>query len=133
MPSLGYLFSKIAPFSAVNPIDSILDERAFNRMLCLERRRSERSGNPFALLLVDIDGIAQDDKTKVSQIYNALQSETRDTDLSGWYCAPGKIGIIFTAIQNLDQNVIESTLCTKMKRALSSVLEPHELARLSQF
>ena len=42
--------------------DAILDERNFQKILILERKRSERSGNPFVLVSVDINRLLGETK-----------------------------------------------------------------------
>src|ERR1700740_2952743 len=64
-----------------------LAESVFLPMLAQERKRSERSGKPFILLLLNGNDIYLGDKGNevVSRIANATRSATRETDVLGWY------------------------------------------------
>jgi len=127
--SFGRWFSQAA-FGSVDQGSRIVDERTFDRMLCLERKRSHRSGNPFVLLVVDLAGMPKGSHEKVPAICNALQSETRDTDLCGWYQAPTAIGVIFTALQEMDRTAIQKAISAKINRALHNVMNPDEFSRV---
>lgn len=116
--------------ASMNPGGRIMDACQFNRILSLERKRSYRTGNPFLLLLVDIAGLPKKSGSKIRHICEALQAETRDTDLCGWH-SPSVFGIIFTAIQLADRASMESAITGKMKRALRRVLPPSELERVA--
>lgn len=65
------------------------DEEAFLYFLAIERKRSERSGSPFLLLLVDLKeepGVtARIDPTIGAQLFSRLWHCLRETDFVGWY------------------------------------------------
>lgn len=109
---------------------AIMDAPNFNRMLCLERKRSHRTGIPFVLLIVDVSGLPGSSR-KISSVCDALQSQTRDTDLCGWHQPSKAIGIIFTALQDLDRSSIEAAIAAKMNRALRTVLDSGEFGRIT--
>jgi len=59
----------------------ILDAEAFQRMIILERKRSERSRKPFMLLLLDMGGSASEKNGQLlSKILSVLSIPTCDTD-----------------------------------------------------
>ena len=105
----------------------IADESLFNQLLALERKRTERTADPFVLMILDIaplNGSAPEQR--VTEICTAIREETRDTDLFGWYQRPSALGAIFTALRDAQRPAIESALDAKTRRALSKVLpEPH--------
>jgi lipopolysaccharide/colanic/teichoic acid biosynthesis glycosyltransferase len=110
----------------------IPDEGLFNRQLCLERKRSERTSDPFVLMILDIarlNGSAP--PPKIAEVCAALRAETRDTDLCGWYQFPSAIGTIFTALRGADRLSIESSLSGKVGRVLQAVLSPAELQKVA--
>ncbi len=98
-------------------------EAVFNRLLALERKRSERTGDPFVLMVVNMErllrmrGVGQ-----ISHICDALRSQTRETDIPGWYRFPMALGVVFTALGGGDRETICSTLGQKTQQALDSVL-----------
>ena len=55
------------------------------KLLCLERKRTERSGRRFVLLLLDAGTLLKDAKVPVlANLLSAITHATRDTDLMGW-------------------------------------------------
>jgi lipopolysaccharide/colanic/teichoic acid biosynthesis glycosyltransferase len=87
----------------------------FITLLCLERKRSERSGNHFALALLDVARL--DD---VFPLREALCSQLRETDLPGWYLEHSVLGVIFTTLNGAPVDLIRSKLLSKMDNALKS-------------
>lgn len=69
-------------------------EDYFQEMVYLERRRSERTGRPFVLMLIDLDGAwtAADAAAASRKVY----AITREVDVKGWYRHNHVLGVIFT-------------------------------------
>lgn len=112
----------------------ILPRQLFMKMLCLERKRSERSGRRFVLMLLESGNILEsDDQTETfGRILFALRQSTRETDITGWYGNATTIGVIFTEIGNSDAS-IASLLSSRVTVALSNALtvEQKEHIKLS--
>jgi hypothetical protein len=83
--------------------DSYSSEEYFQRMLILERLKSEQSGKPFLLVLLDIGKLMKgkrDEKAFVlRRLMAVLNSSTRTIDVKGWYMHDTIIGIICQDIQ----------------------------------
>src|SRR5229473_4404541 len=64
-----------------------VSEDAFIHMLCLERKRAERSRKPFLLLLLDSGGLLKGSlKNKLlAKLVAGLSASMRETDVCGWY------------------------------------------------
>jgi lipopolysaccharide/colanic/teichoic acid biosynthesis glycosyltransferase len=79
---------------------STLDEQSFQRTIALERKRSERSENPFLLVLIQMGNRGDFNETQktLEEILTALCRSTRDTDAVGWYESNHIVGVIFTEI-----------------------------------
>ena len=109
----------------------ILPQEYFQRTICLERKRAERSGKPFFLMLLDIEGcLAQDRSGKVVEnILSAVALSTRDTDVTGWYKNQHVIGIMFTEIA---PDLKKSILATILMRVSSSLRDCLSLEQFSQ-
>jgi lipopolysaccharide/colanic/teichoic acid biosynthesis glycosyltransferase len=77
----------------------ILGEESFIRLLSLERRRAERSGRQFVLMLLQVhkDLLTMRDAV-LQKVVLALGRSTRDTDLKGWYERDAIFGVILTEI-----------------------------------
>ena len=100
-------------------------ESVFLRHLRLARRRTERSRQPFVLMLLDGD---RTDRV-LNRTAAALRSSIRETDVAGWYkhhC----IGVIFAEVGGRDKAVVIDTLRARTTEALRATLEPAELARI---
>jgi hypothetical protein len=78
------------------------DERTFRYLLGLEQRRSDRSGRPFVLVLVDTstDGIgrARIDPEVATTIFSGLSQCLRETDFLGWYEDGRRAGAVLTEL-----------------------------------
>src|SRR5712664_3466929 len=79
----------------------VLAEDVFRRIFCWERKRAERSGRCFLLMLVHVEGILEANQSEraLSEIVSALSSSTRETDLAGWYREGATLGVIFTEVR----------------------------------
>jgi lipopolysaccharide/colanic/teichoic acid biosynthesis glycosyltransferase len=108
----------------------VLSEKLFHHLLLLERKRSQRTGDPFVLMIVDLTDIKEKEALEVSSICTALRSETRDTDLCGWYRAPSLFGMIFTALRATDQKTIEKAISQKIESALCELFDYEDRSRI---
>jgi lipopolysaccharide/colanic/teichoic acid biosynthesis glycosyltransferase len=102
----------------------LLDEEAFQRMIAIERKRTERSRRPFLLMLLDAgnrQGAANDCKA-LKSIVPTLLSSTRGTDVIGWYKDWSTVGVIFTGLLADDKNSILTTILTRVSAALRDKL-----------
>ncbi len=110
------------------------NEPEFHRLLYIEQKRSERSKRPFILMLLDVTGHV--DKPRYSQILHSIKSALsgclRDTDTRGWYRSDSLIGIIFTEIQAVNENVTKGLL-RKINGQMGLSLEPDDLKLIRIF
>jgi hypothetical protein len=78
------------------------DEDAFRYLLMLERKRSERSGRPFLLLLVDLQeepgATVRIDPAAAATIFSDLWRSVRETDFVGWYREERVAGAVLTPV-----------------------------------
>lgn len=74
------------------------NEEAFQYLLAIERTRSERSGRPFLLLMVDLKeqpgGSARIDSTIAGKLFRGLSHSLRETDFIGWYGHERAVGAV---------------------------------------
>jgi lipopolysaccharide/colanic/teichoic acid biosynthesis glycosyltransferase len=124
--------SRPMPRPASNPLDftrNILPEELFLGMLCLERKRAERSGNKFALILLDarpaMDNPSAHDV--LSRVIKAADKGRRDTDIAGWYKDRAVLGIIFTELRDTPELGTHEMLRNKIQRSLATELTAEEL------
>ena len=107
----------------------VLAEDVFRRIFCWERKRAERSGRCFLLMLVRVESIlrANQSERALSEIISALSSSTREADLAGWYRAGEMLGVIFTEFREGDRKAMESLTSAKVIKSLRSTLSPEQL------
>jgi lipopolysaccharide/colanic/teichoic acid biosynthesis glycosyltransferase len=103
----------------------ILPQDLFLGMLCFERKRAERSGKKFFLMLLDAhDAVGTRRHSEVlKKIAKAAEVARRETDLAGWYKDNEIIGIIFTELGNLSEDSIVLTLLAKVRAAVARELD----------
>jgi exopolysaccharide biosynthesis polyprenyl glycosylphosphotransferase len=114
-------------------VPSILTEEYFHKMICVERKRAERSGKPFLLMLLDTGRMLPSEKNgKVLQnVLSALALSTRDTDLTGWYKSNSVVGIMFTEIAVDLKKSILATMLLRVSSALRDCLTLEQFSQIS--
>jgi lipopolysaccharide/colanic/teichoic acid biosynthesis glycosyltransferase len=106
----------------------MLPEQLFMKLLCLERRRTERSGRRFVLLLLDAGKLLEPpNAVALEKLLSAISQSTRDTDLKGWYKDGSIIGVIFTEVGSADDKSIVESLSTKLTDELHEALSIAEI------
>ncbi len=119
------------PTSAADRV--VLSEEMFLRMVALERKRTERSGNPFLLMLLDIgeSSASGRDSKMLGKLLSALALTTRETDVIGWYQSNSVVGVMFTEISIEDRAQILSTMMTRVSETLRHHLSFELFSRIS--
>lgn len=117
--------------SASSALGEVLSESAFQRLISLERKRSERSQRPFALLLIDTGGSLSGEKNGriLLDVLSALQAGTRETDVVGWYETNSVVGVMFTEI-TLDNQLILSTILSRTSEVLRNHLTAEQFSQI---
>jgi len=107
---------------------SILDEVLFNRMLSVERKRSERTGAHFLLVLIDFGRVARAQLGgTLEKIGQALAGSTRDTDITGWHRDRVALGVIFTALNGTSRHETRTAISGKIQKLLGESLAASEV------
>src|SRR5216684_2886125 len=110
----------------------ILPEDTFHTMLTLERRRAERSRQPFVLMLLDASEFGEGGAADrfMAQVTSVLLKSTRETDLVGWYKKGVILGVIFTEISLEFTTPITEILRSKVVSALDNELSNKVTSKL---
>jgi lipopolysaccharide/colanic/teichoic acid biosynthesis glycosyltransferase len=105
---------------------AFFDEKHFQRMLRLERMRTERSKRPFLLLLLDLSRLIEttQDIKIVDEVKTSLIPLLREVDIRGWYHHNKIIGVLFTEIALMDKTFIDTAIHKIYDRFLER-LNPH--------
>ena len=106
-----------------------LGENSFKRMIAVERKRTERSKEPFLLMLVELSDDPESSETRkvMEHMLTVLRACSRETDVIGWYKESSIVGVMFTGLVINDRSLILSTILGR----ISSLLR-HELT-IDQF
>jgi lipopolysaccharide/colanic/teichoic acid biosynthesis glycosyltransferase len=109
----------------------VLSEEAFQRLISIERKRSERSQRPFVLLLIDPGGsLSSENNGRIPPaLLSALQEATRETDVMGWYKTDSVMGVVFTEIVPAD-NLALSRILSRVGSVLRDRLDADQFSRI---
>ncbi len=107
----------------------ILGEKTFQNLLRLERKRAERSGRRFVLMLLEPGRLLANPAKRdaFNKLVSALLRTTRETDYRGWYEDKAIFGIIFTEVSNGAYGTVLQALLTKTGHALCSALTVEQI------
>jgi exopolysaccharide biosynthesis polyprenyl glycosylphosphotransferase len=111
----------------------VLNEASFEDMIAFERKRSERSGRVYALILVGTrDNVPRSNReTLLGKIGQVLIALTRDTDVTGWYKTDSTLGVIFADIVAADKDAVVAAILARVTDTLSENLTPEQLSHIS--
>jgi lipopolysaccharide/colanic/teichoic acid biosynthesis glycosyltransferase len=111
----------------------VLDEPAFRRMIAVERKRTERTKEPFLLMLLQGasgHGLANGG-TALDNVMTALLPTTRETDVVGWYNQHEALGVMFTGLTDGDRGTILGTIMNRVSTALRDELTFDQFSQIS--
>jgi len=131
--SNGVSLGPVRSQTATGADGSVLDAEAFQRMISLERKRTERSRKPFVLMLLDMGSCLPSDKNGkiLGKVLSALSLATRETDVTGWYENNSIVGVMFTEINIDDRGSILSTMMARVSETLRSNLSLEQFGQIS--
>lgn len=124
------LFSRTV--GQIDSLQLILPEHLFLGMVCLERKRAERSRNKFLLLLLDVEHLEKSARERqiLKAVVAAADSARRDTDPAGWYKHNSVLGIIFTELGSADHAATAQRLLDKVHDSLDARLTAEEVRQV---
>jgi lipopolysaccharide/colanic/teichoic acid biosynthesis glycosyltransferase len=103
----------------------------FQSILMLERRRAERSRRPFVLMLVHSNNQTDPDGRILRQALSILVSNTRESDLVGWYREAVTLGIIFTEMSEGEKAAVAQGLLQHVESVLLGILGEDKISKLA--
>ncbi len=124
------LMNMVVP--SVKEDHSFFSETHFRHMLRIERMRTERSKNPFLLLLIDASKLAVkfQQSNALDLVKTSLAPCLRETDIRGWYHTGQTFGIIFTDIPAGPDNFLDSII-QKIYARFCNQLDPDIIKNIS--
>ena len=111
--------------------ETALQENVFHSMLTLERRRAERSGKPFVLMLLDANLEYGSAAVILEEAAEVIMATKRETDLAGWYKKSDILGVIFTEVSIEGERPLTEILRTKFETALAKDLGREKAAKIA--
>lgn len=111
----------------------VLYEKAFRQMICIERKRTERSLKPFLLMLLERGEPHTSNKNAkvLSTVLSAMLVSTRETDTIGWYKDHSTVGVMFTELAIDDKNSILSMMLSRVSSILQDKLDFVQFSQIS--
>lgn len=124
--------SVAAKTASNNTVASFVSEEEFRRMLCRERKRSERSRKHLLLMLVDCKRTTgrNADQPLLEKVAGVVAAEIRETDLSGWFESETVVGAIFTELGDAEASSAIQTIETKISAGLHKSFKRDQVDKL---
>jgi lipopolysaccharide/colanic/teichoic acid biosynthesis glycosyltransferase len=115
------------------PVREVFDEKSFLRMIAIERKRTERTREPFLLMLLECGECREPGKCThgIDSLVNVLLSATRDTDVVGWHKEHRAIAILFTGLATDCKNTCIGAILNRVSSALQDKLFFEQFVQLS--
>ncbi len=110
----------------------VLAEKTFRSAISFERKRTERSREPFLLMLVTAGANEPNaaDSRLLEKIAPVLLQATRETDIVGWHKDRSSVGALFTGLALDDRQLIRSTILGRLSSILENQLPVGEFNRI---
>jgi hypothetical protein len=110
------------------------DEKAFRYLLAIERERSERSGRPFLLLLVELKELLGPSERiapgLAAKLFSGLWLCLRETDFIGWYIEDHTAGAMITQLAPVPLSAVSRLLRHRVRDVLRQNVPPEVGRRL---
>jgi lipopolysaccharide/colanic/teichoic acid biosynthesis glycosyltransferase len=108
---------------AETPISTVglVPSETFRKILCQERKRSERSRKCFLLMLVRAKNPAERDSSALQRVATLLGSVIRETDILGWFETGLSAGVIFSELGSANLSTAIESIESKAIAAVQKV------------
>jgi lipopolysaccharide/colanic/teichoic acid biosynthesis glycosyltransferase len=112
-------------------VQGLYNEEYFNRMLSLERKRTQRSKKPFLLMLFDISKLVNPHPNfiVINDVGKILEAGIRETDVRGWYRRGHIVGVIFTELESACESVRDK-IFGKILTSMAREIGPEDLKKI---
>jgi lipopolysaccharide/colanic/teichoic acid biosynthesis glycosyltransferase len=111
----------------------VLSEGVFKRLIALERKRTERSKDPFLLMLLEA-GDSPSSETRealLDRVASALLSTGRETDVIGWYKDRTTVGVMYLGLAIIDRDSILNSILNRVKAVLKKELPSEQFKQIT--
>ena len=126
---------RAVPWSHLNPSDltqRILPKDVFHGLLCLERKRAERSKKQLLLMLIDSKGSPDLNGNGIllERVAGVLGQTIRETDLAGWFEPNSVLGAVFTQLGETEISTAVKIIESRVIAELQKVLRANQINHL---
>jgi hypothetical protein len=109
--------------------ETFISEMEFEKMVLLERKKTDRTGRPFLLMLLSMvperNADIRNMKKFMGDISLALDYSTREIDIKGWYLNNAIIGILCTDINKRNMKILTNRLYSTLKNSINMFHDLH--------
>ncbi len=107
----------------------LFPEKYFLNMFVLESKRTERSGRNFLLVLLDVHKLLKKKNSNelLRKLTSVLYNTTREIDVKGWYKQDNIIGVIYTEISGIQNELVKK----KIRDNINKTLDPEDTAMIA--
>lgn len=118
--------------SAKDSEREVLSEEGFRRRIAIERKRTERSREPFLLMLLECSDQRSPAKRAklLEQMMSTVAPTTRETDAIGWYRDGGVIGVLFTALADEEKLTSRTIILNRVTTRLRDDLPDEQVSQI---
>lgn len=111
----------------------VLSEIALNRMIAIERKRTERSNQPFLLMLLEANAHQSSSKNTcaLDNIVSSLLASIRETDVIGWYKERKTIGVIYTGFASDSGNPVMGMILSRVSLTVGEALTSDQFGQVN--
>lgn len=110
---------------------SVPSEASFHRMISIEKMRTQRSGKPILMMLVDIGHPSETSEKVHGNVLRSIELSTRETDLTGWYKDNSVVGVLLTEIAIDDRSSLLKQMFVRVSKTLREHLSSPEYNKVS--
>jgi len=110
----------------------LLGEDSFQQVLALEKKRTERSGTPILLMLINLKDVLRGPEREplTTRIASALFAVTRETDVKGWYASNLILGVICTELGSAGLPEARDIIQHKVDERFRDILGTEQMRRV---
>jgi len=122
----------VATAPNLSPKQIVCDEAEFRSCLRRERKRTERSGSRFVLILLEwpSPATAGTGDHRLGDVLGKLTGVTRESNVAGWYRDKLILGVLCTDLGGGDTEDILDDLFNRVMKALSSSLSNDDMTHI---
>lgn len=111
----------------------VLNEDRFRRRIAVERKRTERTREPFLLMLLACAEPRDTSKQAklLDQVMTTLAPTTRETDCIGWYRQYAEVGALFSGLSDAEKLTSRTIILNRVTTILREHLTDDQFCQIA--